>query len=247
MSNDISKLSGAHGFTSAQEVKDAMNQNAAVHFGKDSKRSESIFGENGLQAGATKDDFMERFEELGLDEDIASACWELLNIDTEGDSADIIDEEELDKLMAMFGSDAKGQSGDEIDEITLGSLYTNLASPKDASSVDSTDTKTDVDKSETTADEAQTTTEDQSLLGQIFQGVIDGVSNAFKSMFSFTPISILLNTVAPLLNGGLTQSASAETSDSNSSGQGSELESVVTEALVQGGKTILKDILTKGE
>ncbi len=131
MSDNISNISGVGSFNSVAELKEAMGQNDAVHFGKESKRSESIFGDEGLQAGATKDDFLQRISEIGLDEDIANACWEVLNIDSEGDSADIIDEDELNKLMVMFGSDSNGESDDEISKITLGSLYTHLNSPRE--------------------------------------------------------------------------------------------------------------------
>ena len=245
MGNDISKLSGANGFNTVKDLKEAMKQNDAVHFGENSKRNESIFGEDGLQAGATKDDFLERFKQIGLDEDIANACWEVLNIDSDGDSADVIDEEELDKLMTMFGSDAKSKKGDEIDKITLGSLYTKL---------DSSDTSISSDKSNSEENSQATDTASSNEIGVagFFQSILQGITDGLKNSFNFTPIMSIVNTLFPSLTGGNTSQSSSSGNEitnavtsalSESANEiGGEIKSSVTSALVDGAKSLISDL-----
>lgn len=65
--------------------------------------SESIFNKD--EKEVTKDDFLDRLEEIGLDDDAASAMWEILNIDSNDVSEDILDSSEIDKLIQMYGDD----------------------------------------------------------------------------------------------------------------------------------------------
>ncbi len=148
----MDKLSGQYGFDTRTELKEAMYDTGKTKFGQGSARAEVLFGDDGLQAGATKEEFLDRIQEIGFSSDIANACWEVLNIDTDGDSADIIDEDEYNKLIAMYGSDFNGERDDELDEITVGSLYTFLSSPRDVSTSSSGDSSdvTSVDPSVTT-------------------------------------------------------------------------------------------------
>ncbi len=165
MGNNVGALSGQYGYTNQTEIKEAMKETGYTKFGKGGKRTESIFGEGALQAGATKEEFIDRIQEIGFSSDIANACWEVLNYNTEGDSADIIDEEELNQLLLMYGSDVHGERGDEIDEITVGSLYTMLNQPRnvDTSSVLNTSSSTTTTTtSGTTQSTSAATTNDES-------------------------------------------------------------------------------------
>lgn len=65
--------------------------------------SESIFNKD--EKEVTKGDFLDRLEEIGLDDDAASAMWEILNIDSNDASEDILDSSEIDKLIQMYGDD----------------------------------------------------------------------------------------------------------------------------------------------
>ena len=130
MSNNIEKLSGQYGYDTVTELKEGMKATGLTSFGQGGARQEVIFGEDELQAGVSKDDFLDRIVEIGFDSDIANACWEVLNYDTDGDSSDIIDEEEYENLIKMYGSDFNGERDDELSKITVGSLYTMLFQKK---------------------------------------------------------------------------------------------------------------------
>ena len=127
MDNSISQ----YGFNSTSDLEKAMKDTGLTKFGKGSVRNVSIFGEDGLQAGATKEDFIDRITEIGFDSNIANACWEILNYNTDDDSKDVIDEDELEQLLLMYGSDFNGEKGDEINKITVGSLYTFINGPRE--------------------------------------------------------------------------------------------------------------------
>lgn len=91
--------------------------------------TESIFSKEDSEV--TKEDFLSRLDELGLDDDMASAAWEILNIDTEGDSLDVLDSSEIDKLIQMYGDDINIESDDEVESVSLQSFSKYLGNEKD--------------------------------------------------------------------------------------------------------------------
>ena len=131
MNDNVGKISGQYGYDTVTELKEGMKATGLTSFGLDGARQEVIFGEDELQAGASKDDFIDRIVEIGFDSDIANACWEILNYNTDGDSSDIIDEDEYENLIRMYGSDFRGERDDELSKITVGSLYTMLDKPRE--------------------------------------------------------------------------------------------------------------------
>ena len=158
MDNSISQ----YGFNSTSDLEKAMKDTGLTKFGKDSVRNVSIFGEDGLQAGATKEDFIDRITEIGFDSNIANACWEILNYNTEDDSKDVIDEDELEQLLLMYGSDFNGEKGDEINKITVGSLYTFINAPRETEGeIDSSSDNLDITGAENKENEETPKAEDE--------------------------------------------------------------------------------------
>ncbi len=100
----------------------------------------------------TKDDFMDRLDEIGLNDDIASAMWEILNVDSDGDSEDILDENELDELIETYGKGA-----DEDDSVSLRSFLKNLGKEESVDEKDEDDD--DSVKSEKTKDDKTSSSE----------------------------------------------------------------------------------------
>lgn len=172
-------LSGQYGFNTKTELKEAMYSTGKTKFGQGSARNEVLFGEDGLKAGATKEEFMERIQEIGFDSDIANACWEVLNMDTDGDSADVIDEEEYNKLITMYGSDFNGEQIDELNEITVGSFYTLLNTPRDVydSSADGTGAVVDNPSQPSVSPEASAAPENEAEDDNVNTRLITFMSN----------------------------------------------------------------------
>ncbi len=158
MDNSISQ----YGFNSTSDLEKAMKDTGLTKFGKGSVRNVSIFGEDGLQAGATKEDFIDRITEIGFDSNIANACWEILNYNTDDDSKDVIDEDELEQLLLMYGSDFNGEKGDEINKITVGSLYTFINAPRETEGeIDSSSDDLDITGAENKENEETPKAEDE--------------------------------------------------------------------------------------
>ena len=158
MDNSISQ----YGFNSTSDLEKAMKDTGLTKFGKGSVRNVSIFGEDGLQAGATKEDFIDRITEIGFDSNIANACWEILNYNTDDDSKDVIDEDELEQLLLMYGSDFNGEKGDEINKITVGSLYTFINVPRETEGeIDSSSDDLDITGAENKENEETPKAEDE--------------------------------------------------------------------------------------
>ena len=158
MDNSISQ----YGFNSTSDLEKAMKDTGLTKFGKGSVRNVSIFGEDGLQAGATKEDFIDRITEIGFDSNIANACWEILNYNTDNDSKDVIDEDELEQLLLMYGSDFNGEKGDEINKITVGSLYTFINAPRETEGeIDSSSDDLDITGAENKENEETPKAEDE--------------------------------------------------------------------------------------
>ena len=158
MDNSISQ----YGFNSTSDLEKAMKDTGLTKFGKGSVRNASIFGEDGLQAGATKEDFIDRITEIGFDSNIANACWEILNYNTDDDSKDVIDEDELEQLLLMYGSDFNGEKGDEINKITVGSLYTFINAPRETEGeIDSSSDDLDITGAENKENEETPKAEDE--------------------------------------------------------------------------------------
>ena len=158
MDNSISQ----YGFNSTSDLEKAMKDTGLTKFGKGSVRNVSIFGEDGLQAGATKEDFIDRITEIGFDSNIANACWEILNCNTDDDSKDVIDEDELEQLLLMYGSDFNGEKGDEINKITVGSLYTFINAPRETEGeIDSSSDDLDITGAENKENEETPKAEDE--------------------------------------------------------------------------------------
>ena len=158
MDNSISQ----YGFNSTSDLEKAMKDTGLTKFGKGSVRNVSIFGEDGLQAGATKEDFIDRITEIGFDSNIANACWEILNYNTDDDSKDVIDEDELEQLLLMYGSDFNGEKGDEINKITVGSLYTFINAPRETENeIDSSSDDLDITGAENKENEETPKAEDE--------------------------------------------------------------------------------------
>ena len=170
-------------------------------------------------------------EEIGLNEDIAQACWDVLNIDTEGDSLGVIDEDELDKLLEMFGSDANGEELDEIDKITLGSLYTKLDSADKVDETDEVDESDNNNSAIKTESNTSTETDSPDLLGSLVQGFKDG----FNFLFNLTPINFLSS-----LFGG---NSSTQSNQTNQNSLGNVITSAVSEEVAEVAEPLKKTLV----
>ena len=103
MGNESINMIGAHDFKPNMDLKQASSKNASGVL-EQSKDYGSIFGQNNEQKETTKEEFMERFADFGFDDEIANACWDVLNIDPNDDS-DNIDDSELERLIGAFSSE----------------------------------------------------------------------------------------------------------------------------------------------
>lgn len=101
---------------------------------------ESIFSSEDKEV--TKEDFLDRLEEIGLNDDAASAMWEILNIDTSEESLDILDTSEIDNLLQMYGDDINLDidEDEEIQDLTLQGFLENLGDENEIKTDDKTDT-----------------------------------------------------------------------------------------------------------
>lgn len=101
---------------------------------------ESIFSSEDKEV--TKEDFLDRLEEIGLNDDAASAMWEILNIDTSEESLDILDTSEIDNLLQMYGDDINIDidEDEEIQDLTLQGFLENLGDENEIKTDDKTDT-----------------------------------------------------------------------------------------------------------
>ena len=101
---------------------------------------ESIFSSEDKEV--TKEDFLDRLEEIGLNDDAASAMWEILNIDTSEESLDILDTSEIDNLLQMYGDDINIDidEDEEIQDLTLQGFLENLGDENEIKTDDRTDT-----------------------------------------------------------------------------------------------------------
>ena len=85
-----------------------------------------------------------------------------MNYNTDDDSKDVIDEDELEQLLLMYGSDFNGEKGDEINKITVGSLYTFINAPRETEGeIDSSSDDLDITGAENKENEETPKAEDE--------------------------------------------------------------------------------------
>ena len=100
----------------AEAVQKELNNESTQNLFK--KQEESVFQEEN-EINST--DFKTRLtEDFGFKEETADAIWEFLNIDTDEDSEDKLDTEEIDFWMQQIGQDLDDKEGN--DTITLGDI-----------------------------------------------------------------------------------------------------------------------------
>ncbi len=123
--------------------------------------TDTIFGEtNGcsLKAGTKETDFTKRAMELGFTQEMADIAWDILNVDTSGESAGIIDENEYQYLMHAYGSDSNGkQDESSYKGITLTSFALKLDKPRDGKVYGATESDTQVSSANNSATTTNTT------------------------------------------------------------------------------------------